>query len=408
MYLVIVVFCIFFSFINSKIYSNNEVFNKETKLKKSITFKDNTISSILELNKSMINIRSKRKIVKDKRLKWGLTIFYHTEEPLNPFMIAGALKIIEQGTCIRFIPLKKLIPNVSGIHYKYVGECLSDIGRTQKKQWQLIKIGRNCDSPGGIIHETFHALGLIHEQCRPDRDLYISIKENNLYNTNKWNCKKFSYNLVTDYSQPYDFGSIMHYSMYSKGINTGKALIPLFPHYDKTIGNRENPTFIDFKIINIHYCTKICSKKILCFNEGYQDPNNCNTCKCVEGYSGKNCFEFAKPKRGCRKTEIIVGGKTPFLKIKGKKSCVYHLISKRNKLILIKIVALTMLPNYTLICSFKNALEVKYMKKKAATGARFCLNLHNIQIKSHNSHVLIYYKSTSYGNFVSLYFKELI
>uniref|UniRef100_A0A0K0EJK5 Metalloendopeptidase n=1 Tax=Strongyloides stercoralis TaxID=6248 RepID=A0A0K0EJK5_STRER len=408
MYLVIIGVCIFFSFINSKIYSNNEIYNNETKLKRDITFKENTINSISELNNSIINERIKRKIVVDKRLKWDLTIFYHTEEPLNPFMIAGALKIIEKETCFRFIPLKKRIPNISGIHYKYVGECLSEIGRTRKKQWQLIKIGRNCDSPGGIIHETLHALGFVHEQCRNDRDNYLSIIEANMNAPLISNYKKLECWIVFDYYQPYDYGSIMHYGLYSDSRNGGKTLFPLYPHYENTIGNFEKPSYIDSKVLNLHYCSKICRKKIYCFNDGYQDPNNCNTCKCVEGYGGKDCFEFAKPKRECGKTEIIVGGKSPFLNIKGKKNCVYHLLSKRKILMEVRIVALYMIPNQKIVCSYKNALEVKYWKNKAATGARFCLSLQNVQIKSHTSHVIIYYKSTDHRNFVFLYFKEVI
>uniref|UniRef100_A0A0K0EJL1 Metalloendopeptidase n=1 Tax=Strongyloides stercoralis TaxID=6248 RepID=A0A0K0EJL1_STRER len=403
MYLVLVVFCIFFSIINCKTYSNNE-----TKFKRSINLIDNNINGILELNKSMINNRKKRKIAKDKRLKWGLTIYYHTEEPLNPFMIAGALKTIGKETCIRFVRLDQPLPIVSGIYYKYVGECLSDVGKKYKKNWQIIKIGRNCDYPGGIIHETFHALGLIHEQCRYDRDLYISILQHNLNDPNKVNCKRFNYDLVTDYFQPYDYGSIMQYNIYSQSRNGGKTMVPLFPHYEQTMGNLEYPTFLDFKVINMHYCTKVCKKKILCFNNGYQDPNKCNTCKCVEGYGGRDCYEFARPKRGCRRTKIIVGGKKPFLIIKGRKNCVHHLLSNRNKLILIKIVSMSMLPNFNVVCSIKNSFEVKYLRNKATTGARFCLRVFNTEIKSHTSHAIIYYKSTNPRNFVSFYFKELI
>uniref|UniRef100_A0AAF5D795 Metalloendopeptidase n=1 Tax=Strongyloides stercoralis TaxID=6248 RepID=A0AAF5D795_STRER len=408
MYLAIIVFCILFPIFNSKTYSNNEVFNNDTKLKRSINFKNNIINNISELNKLTINNRSKRKIALDMSLKWGITILYYVEEPLNLFMIANALKMIELETCIRFIRLKKRIPNASGLHYKYVGECLSDVGRQNQKQWQLIKIGRICDYPGGIIHETLHALGLIHEQCRYDRDLYISIIQNNFFDGAQSDCKRFGYNIVTDYHQPYDYGSIMHYGLYTYSRNGGKTLVPIYPYYDRTIGNFEKPSFIDFKVINFHYCNKICRNKILCFNDGYQDPNNCNICKCVEGYGGKDCYEFAKPKRGCGKTEIILGGKISFLKINGKKSCVYHLLSKSNKLIEVKITSLFLFPNYQFVCSFKNALEVKYLRNKATTGARFCLNFQNIQIKSHNSHVILNYKSSDLRNFVFLYFKEII
>ena len=44
---------------------------------------------------------------------------------------------------------------------------------------QNITVGEGCTREGTILHEMMHAIGIIHEQSRPDRDKHvIIIKEN--------------------------------------------------------------------------------------------------------------------------------------------------------------------------------------------------------------------------------------
>ena len=56
--------------------------------------------------------------------------------------------------------------------------CYSNIGRIGERQ--RISIGWGCETKGTVIHEIFHALGRMHEQSRPDRDLHVKINVANI------------------------------------------------------------------------------------------------------------------------------------------------------------------------------------------------------------------------------------
>ena len=62
-------------------------------------------------------------------------------------------------------------------------------------------------SPGLMVHELLHALGVYHEQSRPDRDNYVEIIDANIEEKAKHN-----FNIVPGITTGnYDYGSIMHY-----------------------------------------------------------------------------------------------------------------------------------------------------------------------------------------------------
>ncbi len=59
-----------------------------------------------------------------------------------------------------------------------------------------------------IAHEIGHALGLMHEQSRTDRDTYVTVNYGNIQDDREDNY--LTYGSTTSFG-PYDYGSVMHY-----------------------------------------------------------------------------------------------------------------------------------------------------------------------------------------------------
>ena len=74
--------------------------------------------------------------------------------------------------------------------------------------------GLRAVSIGIIIHELGHALGMVHEHQRKDRDRYVEVLKDNFdFDAFKKDWKpNFAINPKADTQRPYDVLSIMHYS----------------------------------------------------------------------------------------------------------------------------------------------------------------------------------------------------
>lgn len=167
--------------------------------------------------------------------------------------ILDAISHIEELTNARFYNAtgEPTVHPTYGFAYPYVEFTPSDVnnsyvGRIGGKQ--ILNL-YNFDR-GTIVHEICHALGMFHEQCRADRDSYITVHYDNISSQNKHNFQKETrnYYILGDF----DFNSIMLYSSYAFALDYSK---PTLTKKDGTnfYANGSELSDMDRRFINTFY-----------------------------------------------------------------------------------------------------------------------------------------------------------
>ncbi|XP_033747121.1 blastula protease 10-like [Pecten maximus] len=262
------------------------------------------------------NVGRKRKILADTNAYWPqamVTLRNRSHGQIYPFSVPGkfiwhriqsAIHMWESQTCIRFIPRSRALSEQLG-HKDYVlirpwpdsrQGCISNVGRI--RGMQSVNISVIC-SAGRIAHELGHTIGFVHEQSRPDRDLYVHINYNNVAINQTGQFEKYSNSKVTTYRLPYDIGSIMHYksTAFSKDQRMLQTITTDDPLVQKWMGQRNNISFLDAKLANLAYrCHTGCPVSPPCQNGGYIGPS-C-TCVCPVGLTGPFC-DTPHVSKGC-------------------------------------------------------------------------------------------------------------
>ncbi|KAK2142791.1 hypothetical protein LSH36_913g01063 [Paralvinella palmiformis] len=253
------------------------------------------------------NKRQKRKVINfgDPGIpfnKWETTNIHYmidgTQSMEQQADIVAAMDHWAEKTCLRFVEAPS---DVDTIPYIYITKdenegCWSYIGRVTNSGPQILNLASDCFLSDGrigtIIHELGHALGFVHEHTRDDRDVYVTINEDNILSGLEtqftlWQIGWLNPDTLT--KAAYDMSSVMHYSAKAFSNNNDYTITANNPLYAGNMGQRRYLTFWDAYAANEEYCSDACNSKISCRRGGYQDPKECDSCICPEGFTGQYC-----------------------------------------------------------------------------------------------------------------------
>lgn len=188
--------------------------------------------------------------VVDTRYRWtGRTIPYTFAANVPQAIrdrVAAAASAIRSTTNVVVTPRTSTTQrNYVEITYNTGTSCASSLGMVGGKQ--TITLADRCTT-GSIIHEFGHAMGLFHEQTRPDRDKSVTIIWANI--PADWQSQYQIRSGSAGYGA-YDFDSIMHYPAFFDG---KIAIQPIDPSIDlNRMGQRNGFSTTDKSTINAMY-----------------------------------------------------------------------------------------------------------------------------------------------------------
>jgi Astacin (Peptidase family M12A) len=140
--------------------------------------------------------------------------------------------LIEQKTCIRFVPRTFQIDFVEIINGS---GCWSWLGRLGGRQ-ELSMSRNGCFWQGTGAHEAIHALGYDHMHNSIDRDDYVRVLWENIDPPLAFNFEKVDPNHFNNFNTPYDLRSVMHYPRWAFSNNGQNTIEPHDRAYLNIIG----------------------------------------------------------------------------------------------------------------------------------------------------------------------------
>ena len=141
----------------------------------------------------------------------GVVPYTLKQYPLETSRIQRAIQSYNEIGLFRFVERTTEKDYIEFVDGEHTGDCRSWLGR--KGGRQELWLGERCNFHSVILHEIGHALGLVHEHSRKDRDQYVQIVTENILPEYRWAFdRNFWY--AADIGA-YDYASVMHYDAYA-------------------------------------------------------------------------------------------------------------------------------------------------------------------------------------------------
>jgi len=133
--------------------------------------------------------------------------------------------------------------------WSHVG-LLSDKGQQFKGSSQPINMDKGCGDMGIAAHEIGHAIGLLHEMSRTDREKYLTINEAHIPESMR---RQFENNTWADTTTDFDFLSLMMYGSYAFSTDGELTITPHDLRLVSMMGQRMGLSELDVELIGSLY-----------------------------------------------------------------------------------------------------------------------------------------------------------